>query len=163
VGGLREGAFGTTVSATYVRAVLTGGDDAFRPGDAVPYVPSVVVRDDAFVAGPLGTTARGPVVGRFGVGLQGAFGGTLPGGAAEIPAMYVDALAAASWRQFELSVNGMNLLDRRYYDAEYLYVSNFQKSTTLPPPSAHVLVAPPTSVVVTLKIRLWPLDTQTSQ
>jgi outer membrane receptor protein involved in Fe transport len=68
--------------------------------------------------------------------------------------MYVDALAAASWRAFELSVNGMNLLDRRYYDAEYVYSSNFQKSATLPPPSAHVLVAPPASVFLTLKVRL---------
>jgi hypothetical protein len=93
-------------------------------------------------------------VGRFGVGLQGAFGASLPGGGSEIPAMYVDALAAASWRSFELSVNGMNLLDRRYYDAEYVYSSNFQKSATVPPPSAHVLVAPPASVFVTLKVRL---------
>jgi hypothetical protein len=93
-------------------------------------------------------------VGRFGVGLQGAFGASLPGGGSEIPAMYVDALAAASWRSFELSVNGMNLLVRRYYDAEYVYSSNFQKSATVPPPSAHVLVAPPASVFVTLKVRL---------
>ena len=101
------------------------------------------------------------VVGRFGAGVQGAFGAELPGGGQEIPAMYVDALAAASWRAFELSINGMNLLDRRYYDLEYVYASNFQKSPTLPPPSAHVLVAPPTSVFVTLKIRLGgPSDSE---
>jgi outer membrane receptor protein involved in Fe transport len=78
----------------------------------------------------------------------------LPGGGEEIPALYVDGLAAASWRAFELSLNGMNLLDRRYYDAEYVYSSNFQKSATLPPPTAHVLVAPPASVFLTLKVRL---------
>ena len=126
----------------------------FQSGQAVPYAPTVVVRDDTFVVTPLGRLAQSGVVGRFGVGLQGAFGATLPGGAPEVPAMYVDALAAASWRSFELALNGMNLLDRRYYDAEYVYSSNFQKSATLPPPSAHVLVAPPTSVFLTLKVRL---------
>jgi hypothetical protein len=152
---MRQGIFGTSLSATYARAVFTGSDATFASGDAVPYAPTVVVRDDTFVVAPLGKAAGSPVTGRFGVGLQGAFGATLPGGSGEeIPAMYVDALAAASWRSFELSLNGMNLLDRRYYDAEYVYASNFQKSTTLPPPSAHVLVAAPASVFLTLKVRL---------
>jgi hypothetical protein len=153
-GTLRQGIFGSSLSVTYARAVFTGSDNTFRSGDAVPYAPTVVVRDDTFVVSPVGKIAGSRVVGRFGVGLQGAFGATVPGGGLEIPAMYVDALAAASWRSFELSLNGMNLLDRRYYDAEYVYSSNFQKSATLPPPSAHVLVAPPASVFLTLKVRL---------
>ena len=151
---MRHGVFGASLSATYSRATFTGSDDTFHSGDPVPYAPSVVVRDDTFVVAPVGRIDHSRVVGRFGVGLQGAFGASLPGGGQEIPAMYVDALAAASWRAFELSVNGMNLLDRRYYDAEYVFSSNFQKSATLPPPSAHVLVAPPASVFLTLKVRL---------
>ena len=67
----------------------------------------------------------------------------------------MDALAAASWRAFELSINGMNLLDRKYDDLELFYPSNFQKkSAVLPPPSAHVLVATPASVFATLKVRI---------
>ncbi len=156
---MREGIFGTSLSATYARAVFTGSDgtssSGFQSGDAVPYAPSVVVRDDTFLVTPLGKLEGSEVVGRFGVGVQGAFGATLPGGLGqEIPAMYVDALAAASWRSFELALNGMNLLDRRYYDAEYVYASNFQKSATLPAPTPHVLVAPPASVFLTLKVHL---------
>jgi hypothetical protein len=151
---LRHGVFGASASATYVRAVFTGSDDRFHDGDAVPYAPSFVVRDDTFVVTPLGKVASSRVTGRFGVGLQGAFGATLPGGGPALPAMYVDALAAASWRAFELSLNGMNLLDRRYYDQELVYASNFQRSPVLPAPSAHVLVAPPASVFLTLKVRL---------
>jgi hypothetical protein len=153
-GTMRQGIFGSSLSATYARAVFTGSDGTFQSGEAVPYAPTVVVRDDTFVVTPVGKIAGSGVVGRFGVGVQGAFGATLPGGGQEIPAMYVDALAAAAWRSFELSLNGMNLLDRRYYDAEYVYSSNFQKSATLPPPTAHVLVAPPASVFLTLKVRL---------
>ena len=151
---LREGILGLSASATYVRATFTAGDADFQKGDAVPYAPSFVARTDTFVLVPLGTIARSGVDGRFGVGTQGAFGATLPGGAQAEPAFYVDALAAASWRAFELSINGMNLLNRKYDDLEYLYASNFQRSPTLPSPSAHVLVAPPASAFVTLKVRI---------
>jgi hypothetical protein len=151
---LRRGIFGASASATYARAVFTASDDRFHDGDAVPYAPSFVVRDDQYIVTPLGKVARSPVTGRFGVGMQGAFGASLPGRGEAMPAFYVDALAAASWRAFEVSLNGMNLLDRRYYDQELVYASNFGRAPTLPPPSAHVLVAPPASVFVTLKVRL---------
>jgi hypothetical protein len=153
---LRHGIFGASASATYARAVFTGSDDRFHDGDAVPYAPSFVVRDDTFVVTPLGKLASSPVTGRFGVGLQGAFGASLPGGQPAMPAFYVDALAAASWRAFELSLNGMNLLDRRYDDQELVYASNFGRAPTLPAPSAHVLVAPPASAFVTLAVHLDP-------
>jgi hypothetical protein len=68
--------------------------------------------------------------------------------------MYVDALASASWRALELSLNAMNLLGQRYYDEQYMYVSNFAMSPTLPPAAARVLVAAPTSVFLTLQVRL---------
>jgi hypothetical protein len=151
---LRSGIFGASASATYVHAVFTGSDDRFHDGDAVPYAPSFVLRDDTFVVSPLGKVAGSKVTGRFGVGVQGAVGAALPGGGQALPVSYLDALAAASWRAFELSVNGMNLLDRRYYDQELVYPSNFQRSPVLPGPSTHVLVAPPASVFVTLAVRL---------
>jgi hypothetical protein len=112
------------------------------------------LRQDTFVIAPLGKFRSSPVTGRFGVGLQGAFGATLPGGADATPAMYVDALASAAWRSIELSLNGMNLLDRRYDDLEYLYVSNFGRNPTLPPATSHVLVTAPASVFLTLQVRL---------
>ena len=70
--------------------------------------------------------------------------------------MYVDALASASWRALELGLNAMNLLGQRYYDAQYVYVSNFAMSSTLPPPAARVLVGAPTSVFLTLQVRIEP-------
>jgi hypothetical protein len=155
---VRYGILGESASATYARAVFTGSDDRFHDGDPVPYSPTVVVRDDTFAVVPLGAVDGSGVIGHFGVGVQGAFGASLPGGSEALPALYVDALAAASWRAFELSLNAMNLLDRRYYDQELVYVSNFAKSGTLPPPSAHVLVAPPASVFATLQVRLGARD-----
>jgi hypothetical protein len=148
---LRYGVLGVSASATYARATFTGSDDTFRSGDAVPYAPALVVRDDAFVLVPLPRTHASC---RFGAGTQGAFGATLPGGAPAEPTFYVDALAAVSWKAFELAINGMNLLDRRYYDQELVYPANFGRSATLPAPTPHVLVAPPASVFATLKVRV---------
>ena len=152
--GCRVGIFGTTASATFTRAAFTGSDATFHAGDPVPYAPAMVVRDDAFVITPLGKLSGDPMVGRFGLGLQGAFGATLPGGQSAMPAAYLDGLASVAWRSLEVSLNGTNLLDRRYDDLQYVYVSNFGKSTTLAAPSTHVLVAAPAAVFLTLQVRL---------
>jgi len=151
---VRWGFLGTSVSATYTHAVFTGSNDQFQAGTPVPYAPGVVLRTDTFVASELGTFRKHPLLGRIGAGVESAADITLPGGAAGRDVFYVDALAKLTWRELELGVNGMNLLNTRYYDAQYVYVSNFQKSATLPPPSAHVIVAPPTSVFVTLQVHV---------
>ena len=117
----------------------------------------MVLRDDTFVVVKLGTLGRHPVQGRISVGLEGAAGILLPGGASGKNVFYAAALARVAWRQLELGVNAMNIFDLRYYDAQYVYVSNFQRSSTLPLPSSHVIVAPPASVFVTLQIHLHDL------
>jgi iron complex outermembrane receptor protein len=154
---VRWGVFGASVSATYTHAVFTASDAQFQSGTQVPYAPAVVLRDDTFVAARLGTAFGHPVQGRIGVGLEGAAGIMLPGGAAGKNVFYADALARVAWRQLELGLNAMNIFDLRYYDAQYVYVSNFQRSSTLPAPSSHVIVAPPASVFVTLQIHLQDL------
>ena len=58
-------------------------------------------------------------------------------------AFFVDALASASWREFELGVSGTNLLALGYFDAQYLVAG-----------AQHVLVAPPTMVLVTLEVHI---------
>jgi hypothetical protein len=151
---LRVGAFGTSVSATYTRAQFTGSDANFKDGDAVPYAPAFVLRDDAFVTTRLGRIFGRRVSGRIGLGLEGVAGRTLPGGRDGKNIAFVDALASVSWREVELSVNGTNLLGLRYYDSQYVYASNFERRPTVPPPSAQVLVAPPTAVFVTLQIHI---------
>jgi hypothetical protein len=151
---VRHGVLGASTSATYVRATFTGTDDRFHDGDAVPYQPAFVLRDDTFLAAKLWTLGGDAASGRFGIGVQGAFGGSLPDGQAAQPALYIDALATVGWRALELSINAMNLLDQRYSDQELVYVSNFARSATLPPATAHVLVAAPASVFATLQVRL---------
>jgi hypothetical protein len=150
----RSGPFGMSLSATYTRARFTGSDKNFQEGSPVPYAPAFVVRDDAFLAGRLGKMGGTPLRGRVGLGVQGAFGRPLPGGRDGQDTVNLDALAALSFRWLELALNGTNLLGLRYYDAQYVYVSNFDKKASLPPPSPHVLVAAPTAVFLTVQVHL---------
>ncbi len=143
-----------SVSATYTHAVFTGSDARFRDGDAVPYAPRLVLRSDASVTEKIGRVLRRSVVGKIGVGFEGAADRFLPDGSNAKNALFVDALASATWREFELGISGTNLLGLRYYDAQYLYASNFERAPTLPPARSNVLVAVPTMVLMTLEIHL---------
>jgi hypothetical protein len=93
-------------------------------------------------------------MGRLGMGFEGVAGRSLPDGRDAKDVVYVDAVAAVGWRSLEVAVNGTNLLGLRYYDSQYVYASNFERSPTVGPATSHVLVAPPTAVFVTLQIHL---------
>lgn len=133
----------TAFSATYTHAVFTGADSRFRDGDPVPYAPRLVVRSDASIADKLTTLCGKPVVGKLGAGIEGAVERYLPLALRAQNALFVDALASASWREFELGISGTNLLSLGYFDAQYLIAG-----------AQHVLVAPPTMVLMTLEIHI---------
>ena len=151
---LRSGPFGSSFSATYTRAEFIGSDARFQDGQLVPYAPAFVARNDAFIVGSLGRFHDRHVMGRLGLGFEGVAGRPLPDGSNAKDVVYADAVAAIGWKSLELAVNGTNLLGLRYYDAQYVYASNFERSTTLGPATSHVLVAPPPTVFVTLQIHL---------
>jgi hypothetical protein len=151
---LRAGPFGSSMSATYTYARFTDSDARFRDGQRVPYAPAFVARDDAFLVGSLGRFHDRHVMGRLGIGFEGVAGRPLPDGRDAKDVVYVDAVAAIGWKAIEVAVNGTNLLGLRYYDAQYSYVSNFERNATLGPATTHVLVAPPPTVFVTLQIHL---------
>ena len=151
---MRSGPFGTSISATYTRARFTGSDARFSDGQLVPYAPAFVARNDAYVVGSLGRLLGRHVMGRLGVGIEGVAGRPLPDGTDAKDLVLLDAIAAVGWRELELAINGTNLLNLRYYDSQYVYASNFQRSATLPAPTSHVLVAPPISVFATLQVHL---------
>jgi iron complex outermembrane receptor protein len=152
---LRSGPVGASVSATYARATFTESDATYKKGELVPYAPAFVLRDDVFIANRLGRVAGHSLHGRVGFGVEGVAGRPLPDGfGTGRDLVDVDGVAALRWRWCEVSVNGTNLLGLQYYDSQYVYVSNFQKASPLPPPTAHVLVAAPTAVFVSLQIHL---------
>lgn len=149
---VRAGFFGANLSGTYTYARFTGSDATFHEGDPVPYAPSMVLRSDMFIKGKLAKPFGKELTGRLGAGVEGIAGRSLPGGRIGKDLVCVDALAALEWRGVELSLTGTNLLNLRYYDSQYVYVSNFEKSEALPAPSEHVLVAAPTAVMLTARV-----------
>jgi len=138
-----SGIFSTAFSATYTHAVFTGTDARFRDGDPVPYAPRFVARSDVSIADRIATFAGKPVSGKLGVAMEGAVERYLPLALRGTNALFLDALAAATWREFELGVSATNLLSLGYFDAQYL-ISGAQ----------YVLVAPPTMVLLTLEIHI---------
>lgn len=150
----RHGPFAASLSGTYTYARFTGSDARFREGDPVPYAPAFVLRDDMSAAVTLGRPFGKELTGRVGAGVEGVVGRSLPGGGSGKDLAYLDAVLAVGYRGAELAVSGTNLLGLRYYDAQYVFASNFERSPTLPPPSPHVLVAAPTTVMVTLEVHV---------
>ncbi|WP_438003366.1 TonB-dependent receptor [Sorangium sp. So ce321] len=150
----RSGPFGAHLSGTYTHARFTGSDERFREGDAVPYAPAFVLRDDVFASGAVGELLGKEVTVRVGAGVEGAAGRSLPGGRAGKDSVSLDAVAAVGWRGMELALNGTNLLGQRYNDAQYVYVSNFEERLPPPPPSPHVLVAAPTALMLTFQVHV---------
>jgi hypothetical protein len=151
---VRTGPFGASLSGTYTRARFTGSDATFKEGDPVPYAPAIVLRNDMFVSGTLTKVFDKELTGRVGTGVQGVAGRSLPGGQNGKGFVCLDAVAAVAWRGVEVALNGTNLLGLQYYDAQYVYVSNFEKSPVLPAPSPHVLTAAPTAVMLTLQVHI---------
>lgn len=137
------GIFDTAFSATYTHAVFTGSDSRFRGGDPVPYAPRLVVRSDASVSGELTTVCGHAVVGKIGGGIEAGLERYMPLALRAQNALFVDALASASWREFELGVSGTNLLSLGYFDAQYLIAG-----------AQHVLVAAPAMVLMTLEVHI---------
>ena len=160
------GPFGTSVSGTDTHTEFTSSDSRFRDGDPVPYAPTFVLRTDSSLSGRIGRVGGRKVTGKLGAGIEGVAGRSLPlpgGPRTGQDLICLDALAALGWRGVELAVNGTNLLDQRYYDSQYVYVSNFEKSPTLPPASEHVLVAEPASIFVTLQIHILGTKSESDQ
>jgi hypothetical protein len=146
----------TSFAATYSHAVFTGSDATFADGDRVPYAPALVVRNDTTARFPLRSVSK-DLRARLGAGFEAAAFRALPpypGHRDGMNVVELDALAGLTWRELDVSVNGMNLLGLKYYDAQYVYASQFQKGAPVPPPSPHVLVAAPTSVFVTFAVHL---------
>lgn len=139
----QSGMVTTAFSATYTHAVFTASDGRFRDGDPVPYAPRLVVRSDASISEKITTLGGKPIVGKLGAGVEAAVERYLPLAIRGQNALFVDALASASWREFELGVSGTNLLSLGYFDAQYLIAG-----------AQHVLVAPPTMVLMTLEIHI---------
>ncbi len=96
---------------------------------AIPYVPSLVFRDDAalFHELPL-TMSDSPLRGSLAIGWTFVGKRALPYNQVSEVISVVDANAAVGWRGLELSLAVTNLFDSRYRLGEYNFASDFHSA-----------------------------------
>lgn len=155
--------FNASLSMTLVRATLDAPPPptpenptpAYVEGQALPYVPPVVVRADVSYQRPIVKLWGKPLVGRIGYGATFLSPRPLPYAQEAAPVFTVDATAGLRRDFVELGIDAMNLFNRRYADTEYVYVSDWRTSD-FPSllPARHISAGPPLTILGTLTLRL---------
>ncbi len=134
-------------------ALADGSDGGLLGGEALPYVPRLVARADGSWRG--GFEALSQDFG-WAVSLGASFIGPrpLPLGRYAEPVFLVDAGARLTWKSLELGLEAQNLLDTRWREAEYNYVSNFRGAEAAPSLLAtrHFSAGAPRQLRVTLTL-----------
>lgn len=152
-------------SATFVHATLLEPppatpeepQPAFQRGQALPFVPPLVLRADAGLNTTLLDDLRGrPLGGRVGTGFSLLSARPLPYGGSAAPVSLLDASLALLWGPLELGFELFNLLDVEYAAFEYSFASDWDpndgvRSRT---PSRHIAAGPPLSWLLSLGVRL---------
>ncbi|HLK89372.1 MAG TPA: TonB family protein [Polyangia bacterium] len=131
--------FDESANLTLVRA--TFNDD----GEAVPYVPSAVLRSDTAVFRDLPWRLRGRSIrGTLAAGITYVGPRPLPYGQVSGDIFTIDASASLAWSIFQLKLLSTNLLDSQYRLGEYNYASDFhsQGQPTLVPERTFTAGAP---------------------
>ena len=122
------------VSGAYTRASLPGeetGLGSLLGGTSLPYVPRLLLRGDASWRGTF--EAFDQELG-WALSLGSSYIGPkpLPLGRFSEPIFLMDAGARLTWKGLELGLELQNLLDARWREAEYNYVSNFRGAEAAP-------------------------------
>jgi iron complex outermembrane receptor protein len=152
-----------SLSATYVHATLDSPpiptpDNPSPPyvsGQSLPYVPPVLLRSDVAFARTMGSLFEKPLVWRAGYGTTFLSARPLPYGQKSPPVFLLDATVGVRRDWLELSIDGFNVLDARYADTEYAFVSNWQTSAVPSRvPARHIAAGAPRALLASLTLYL---------
>jgi TonB family protein len=150
-------------SATYVHATLDSPPTptpenplpAYVSGQSLPYVPPLLVRSDVAFTRPLGKAFGKPLTWKAGYGTTFLSARPLPYGQTSPPLFRLDATLAVRRDWLEISLDAFNLLDARYADTEYAYVSNWQTSAVPSRvPARHITAGAPRAFLASLTLYL---------
>lgn len=155
--------FTSSLSATYVHATLDSPPPAtpsnpsppFVQGQQLPFVPPVVVRADVGYRRVLTRLGNKPLEGRAGYGMTFLSPRPLPY-SETAPAVFLADASLGFRRDFvEISAEALNLLNARYADTEYSFVSNWQtKAVPSMIPARHISAGEPFTLLVTATLYL---------
>lgn len=151
------------VSATFVHATLDSPPPAtpenptppYVEGQQLPYVPPVVVRTDLSATRAIAQILGEPLTLRAGLGTTFLSPRPLPYAQLAKPVFVADASLSARRGFLELGVEAQNLLDARYADVEYSFVSSWS-TTSIPSalPARHIAAGPPLTVIGSATLHL---------
>lgn len=152
-----------SIAGTYVRAILLESrpasvddpDPVFEKGEAIPYVPPLVVRAEIAASHRLFRIKGFDVEGRAAVGYQALGARPLPFGERGDPVHLLDATLGFEVGVLRVGVEGMNLLGREWAAEELVYASNFNPSMTPSRlPARHIHAGMPRTLLFTLGLSL---------
>ncbi len=143
--------------ASFAGSVSTATFTTLAPGIShyVPNIPPLLLRSDISVHGSVARVRGQPLGGRIGVGYTFLAGRHLTDRLVGSADHLLNGHAALRYEQFELGLEGYNLLARRYADDREAYVSNWslRPGTQLATgPAAHLSAAPPLTVLATFAL-----------
>ncbi len=151
-----------SLSLTYVRATIDAPPYAsavdptppYTAGQALPYVPPLVIRADVGADEQVATLADLPFRIRAGVGFSLLAARPLPYGDTAPPFGLLDVSAGFSWGPVDFGVDIFNLLDARYAALEYSFASNWTP-TDVPSrvPARSFSAGAPLTVLASLGVR----------
>lgn len=152
-----------SLSATYVHATLDSPpiptpenpSPPYVSGQSLPYVPPLLVRADVALTRAIGTAFGKPLQWKLGYGTTFLSSRPLPYGQSSPNVFLLDATLGVRRDWLELSLDAFNLLDARYADTEYAYVSNWQTSA-IPSrvPQRHITAGAPRAIFASLTLYL---------
>ena len=152
-----------SLSATYVHATLDSPptptpenpSPAYVSGQSLPYVPPLLVRSDVAFTRNIGTAFDKPLTWKAGYGTTFLSSRPLPYGQTSPPVFLLDATVGVRRDWLELSLDAFNLLDAKYADTEYAFVSNWQ-SGAVPSrvPARHITAGAPRALLASLTLYL---------
>jgi hypothetical protein len=145
--------FVSSTSFTYTHAVFRESGAGFVKGDLLPYVPQMLTRSDLAFTPKLGRAFGRTITSHFGAGLTWQGRRPLPYSELGSDVFLVDARAEVRMKEVALGIDAFNLLDRKWYDGEFVYASDFDPSgATSLLPVRHVSVGAPRSLLFTVSL-----------
>ncbi|MCL2725669.1 MAG: TonB-dependent receptor [Polyangiaceae bacterium] len=151
------------LSATYVHATLDSPPvptpdnptPAFVSGQALPYVPPLLLRADVGFAKKWGVVMGKELAWRAGYALTFLSARPLPYSQSSPAVFLIDGTASVRRDFLELSLDILNLLNAEYADTEYAFVSNWQ-TTPIPSrvPARHITAGAPRTILASLTVWL---------
>lgn len=147
--------FTSALGFTYTRATFTETGGRYVEGRLVPFVPQVITRADVAVELPVRRIGSRELVARAGAAATYLYRRPIPFGELGSDVMLVDLKLGATFGEIALDLDVTNVLDRSWYDGEFVSPSSFtpgQVASALP--VRHVTAGAPRSLLLSLTLHI---------